>query len=141
MSSDVDLRPEDFRKAWPTALVIALREASDLLNKVETIKESIDTSNESAIAVAEKLPEIVKAVKLKIDEINVGAIELQKQQFEILNSIIKSQTTVDDAINSLAVGLNRLDKNIVMLSGVVAELVEENKAARDKKSFFSRLFK
>ncbi len=54
MNADLQIRGEDFRKAWPNALAISLREAAQLADQLEVTKDSV-------VELAKKSPWMLQA--------------------------------------------------------------------------------
>ncbi len=60
---DEGLRADDFRRAWPTALAVAMRETAELTSQIEKSTERVEAATRDAVMVAELLPQMVKELR------------------------------------------------------------------------------
>jgi len=88
---DENLRAEDFRRAWPTALSVATGQVIELTQKIEEAAEKVETANNNAVIIAELIPVMIKelqsVVKTESDKLLDGSrVELSQIREEVQKS-------------------------------------------------------
>lgn len=86
---DEGLRADDFRRAWPTALSVAMREAGKLTEQIEQAAEKVTAANKDALVIAELLPQMVQALRKSLQEDGEKLLASNLEQLQEVKKEIK----------------------------------------------------
>ena len=132
---DENLRAEDFRRAWPTALSVAMGQVIELTQKIEEAAEKVETANNNAVIIAELIPVMIKelqsVVKTESDKLLDGSrVELSQIREEVKNLLAQAS----DAQNKMLERAAALEKQAAIIAKQREILRIENEK-RNKKWF------
>jgi len=132
---DENLRAEDFRRAWPTALSVAMGQVIELTQKIEEAAEKVETANNNAVIIAELIPVMIKelqsVVKAESDKLLDGSrVELSQIREEVKNLLAQAS----DAQNKMWERAAALEKQAAIIAKQREILRIENEK-RNKKWF------
>lgn len=132
---DENLRAEDFRRAWPTALSVAMGQVIELTQKIEEASEKVETANNNAVIIAELIPVMIKelqsVVKAESDKLLDGSrVELSQIREEVKNLLAQAS----DAQNKMLERAAALEKQAAIIAKQREILRIENEK-RNKKWF------
>lgn len=132
---DENLRAEDFRRAWPTALSVAMGQVIELTQKIEEAAEKVETANNNAVIIAELIPVMIKelqsVVKAESDKLLDGSrVELSQIREEVKNLLAQAS----DAQNKMLERAAALEKQAAIIAKQREILRIENEK-RNKKWF------
>lgn len=132
---DENLRAEDFRRAWPTALSVAMGQVIELTQKIEEAAEKVETANNNAVIIAELIPVMIKelqsVVKTESDKLLDGSrVELSQIREEVKNLLAQAS----DAQNKMLERAASLEKQAAIIAKQREILRIENEK-RNKKWF------
>ncbi len=144
MNADLQIRGEDFRKAWPNALAISLREAAQLADQLEVTKDSV-------VELAKKTPLMLQAADDRLaasTNLMIQKIDEASQKFRLEiglehQSLVKTHGQI---LELIATQLNQLEATKkdtdLQLANVQKERVklEEERKKYKKSGFLSRIF-
>lgn len=153
MSTDTDpaLRASDFRKAWPVAMAVALRECGELAEQIDATNASIQQSKNGIFKLAEMIPKFLTATEQRLDDVVSKFIGEVLENNEIaLNAIadkrsdlerLRKQFIVECQVESkkLLDTANRLYRETEALEKAKVAFKSE-KTEFESLSFFERLF-
>ena len=103
---DEGLRADDFRRAWPTALAVAMRETAELTSQIEKSTERVEAATRDAVMVAELLPQMVKELRTVLQA--EGAKLLDGSRAELLQIREDAQKSLAEASNAQKVMIDRV---------------------------------
>lgn len=84
---ELEIGSDDFRRAWPTALSIAMTEAGRVLAECQTLKNSLDETSEKVIRMAQLAPKMMASGQDKLNE----AVERLSERHA---DLVQAQTTM-----------------------------------------------
>ena len=132
---DEGLRPEDFRRAWPTALQRAMREAGELTHQIEQASEKVEAANRDALLIAELLPKMVDALRTKMHEEGDKLLQNSKDELSTIRDDIQALLEKSAEVEKgIAARVSELEKQAANWARQRALLVEE--AEKRKKRWF-----
>lgn len=132
---DEGLRADDFRRAWPTALQRAMREAGELTNQIEQASEKIESANRDAFLIAELLPKMVEALRNKMREEGEKLLQHSKSELESVSAEIQAKLEKSIEVEkSIAARAAELEKQALNFARQRALLIEEQE--KRKKRWF-----
>ena len=132
---DEGLRADDFRRAWPTALAVAIRETAELTRQIEKSTERVETATREAVLVAEILPQMVKELRTVLQA--EGTKLLDGSRAELIQIREDAQKSLAEASNAQKVIIDRLAE-LEKLAAHVAQqraLLRAEQESRKKKWF------
>ena len=144
MNADLQIRGEDFRKAWPNALAIALNEAAQLSEQLQETKNSV-------VELAKKTPLMLQAADDRLAEstnLMIRKIDEASQKFRLEiglehESLVKTHAQILDLIatqlNQLQAAKKDADLQLANVRKERVELEEERKKYK-KSGFLSKIF-
>ncbi len=144
MNADLQIRGDDFRKAWPNALAIALREAAQLSEQLQETKDSV-------VELAKKTPLMLQAADDRLaasTNLMIQKIDEASQKFRLEiglehESLVKTHAQILELIatqlNQLEVAKKDADLQLASVRKERAEFREEKKKYK-KSGFLSRIF-
>ena len=130
---DESLRAEDFRRAWPTALLVAMREVEQLTSHIESASAKVESANRDALIIAELLPKMTAALRATLKEAGEDLLsnskgELNAVRQEIATLLVDIKSTQD----RLDARLSDLEKSAINFSSQ-RELLRLEKEKRNKR--------
>lgn len=136
---DENLRAEDFRRAWPTALAVAMREVIELTQKIEEAAEKVETANNNAVIIAEIMPVMIRdlrtIVKTESDKLLDGSrVELS----QIREEVQKLLAQASDNQNKMRERATELEKQAAQIARQREMLRIENEERKKKWFHFFR---
>lgn len=133
-----ELRADDFRKAWPTALSTAMREVDELTDRLELVQESVERSSATAVEIAEVLPLIIKTFKSRTDEVVDKVNADIKQQGAIIIALVNVQAQMNETLESFQQASLVFTEKLSELDKSIKEL--KSSQMQSSKSLFQRIF-
>lgn len=128
---DEGLRPEDFRRAWPTALARAMREAGELTHQIEQASEKVEAANRDALLIAELLPKMVEALRVKMHEEGEKLLQNSKEELSTaraeIQALLEKTIEVEKGIASRATELEKQAANYARQRALLIEETEKRK--------------
>ena len=164
-----NIRPGDFQKAWPTALSVAMRQASELVGQLEQTNRSIAETKDRVVGLAKLVPaaiaqaegrlnlavnevtlkiasvelHLVDASQASITELNRAVLEAQSATLELNRQLMIEQRAflIELKEEKLALIRTRTDTDAAMVHlAKVQKNLEDMKKALGSKTFWQRLF-
>ena len=132
---DEGLRADDFRRAWPTALAVAMRETAELTSQIEKSTERVEAATRDAVMVAELLPQMVKELRTVLQA--EGAKLLEGSRAELLQIREDAQKSLAEASTAQKVMIDRLAELEKLAAHITRqrELLRAEQESRKKKWF------
>lgn len=164
-----NIRPGDFQKAWPTALAVAMRQASDLVGQLEQTNRSISETKDRVVGLAKLVPaaiaqaegrlnlavnevvlkiagverHLVSATQASITELNRAVLKAQAATLELNRQLMVEQRAflVELKEEKLALSRTRADADVALVHLAKVQLnLEEMKKDLGSKTFWQRMF-
>lgn len=164
-----DIRAGDFRKAWPTALAVAMRQASELVSQLEQTNRSITETKDRVVGLAKLVPaaieqaegrlnlavnevtlkivgverHLVETSQASIAELNRAVLEAQSATLELNRQLMVEQRAflIELKEEKLALARTRADTDVALVHLAKVQLNLENmKKALGSKTFWQRMF-
>lgn len=86
---DENLRAEDFRRAWPTALSVAMGQVIELTQKIEEAAEKVETANNNSVIIAELIPTMIKDLRTILKSESDKLLDGHKEEMNEIREEVK----------------------------------------------------
>lgn len=138
MGKDLQLRPEDFRNAWPHALARAMNEATQILDRIDAI-ESFQTAHQDRLEVlGEKMPAAIRAAEniltkggQSVAKVIEESTERTLNEIAAISAQVQSdvQTTMETSHAEMEARIQGLLTSQVNFMAMIEKSFEENRLA------------
>lgn len=114
---DDPLRAEDFRRAWPNALSVAMREANELTQKIEEATEKVQQANKNSVVIAELMPIMITELRAILKEESIKLLDGSRAELiKIREEVQETLTQVSLIEKTIAARTAELEKQTVKMT-------------------------
>lgn len=132
------IREDDFRRAWPNALALAMQEADRVIDRVEALQQSVASANKTAVEIVEMLPVVVRTFKNKTSEAcQLFDAEIAKQE-KITASLLEIERIASVNLDSIKRQNSELRRKIEVLNDCLN--MAEKERSQKSASIWSKFF-